>query len=461
MPKVTRKLVSRDLNARKFKELQAQASLLGSLRKEVWHRFGSLAGVGVDFRKIRNEWTETRDFSPLPATSWRDTLESVIDDIKMYEEAAKVKVRRDIAKKFNDKTRKDLYRLLKYDEWVNHPYLCRKMRQYKKHGKTRVDDQIVLTAGRYGQFKGKDGNTWLKIPTFERRKRLCIPLNSNIDLKGQLRLILKDGLVEVHHCIDQRMFSPCGTEILGIDKGYTEAFADSEGNFHGIGLGKVLSKGTEARCKKSKARNKLREIAKKKPHKARNINKYNLGTKKQSRKIELQRQHIRDIAFKAAHSVVDRAREVRTEDLTSPIASKVQWKKYNRTMTAWTKGYLAEAIESVTKARGSSLRVVNAAYTSQIDSTTQRLEGKRVGDQFHHVSGVVSHADTNAAINIKYRADDIDISLYTPYKSVKTILLNRVATGGGSRGVSRSDRPSRTPVAPVRATAESELLNSA
>lgn len=49
-------------------------------------------------------------------------------------------------------------------------------------------------------------------------------------------------------------------------------------------------------------------------------------------------------------------------------------------------------------------------YTSQMDSMTDRLEGRRVGDKFYHMNGDVSQADTNAAVNVKQRADDTEIS---------------------------------------------------
>ena len=81
----------------------------------------------------------------------------------------------------------------------------------------------------------------------------------------------------------------------------------------------------------------------------------------------------------------------------------------------------------VVKDRGSILHYVNAAYTSQMDSETHCLEGRRVSDKFYHVSGAVSHADVNAACNIKHRFYlDKEISLYTPYLKVKEILLNRL-----------------------------------
>lgn len=459
MSKVTRVLKSVGLNRAKFDELNSQAKPLGDLRKEIWQRFGSLAGVGVNHRKIRDEWVKTRDFLPLPAKAWKETLRDVIDDIDMYEESAKEKVRKAIYLRTKDKTeRKRLFKLLASDKWMNNPFLSRKMRQYKKHGKTDVDNQIVLEGGVYGQFKGKDGNTWLKVPSFTRGKQVCVPLNSKVTLQGCLRLILKDGVVEVHYVIEQKKFAPSGDEIIGVDKGYSEAFADSEGNFHGKEFGKILTIATELRNKKGKARNKLYQIAKKNPAKAKNIYKFNLGKKKQAKTLEKTEKLIRSVAFQSVHSIVNKAKEVRAEDLTSIVVNKNKWKKYNRLMSSWAKGSLSEALESVTKARGSCLRLVNCAYTSQIDSNTGRLEGRRVGDKFHHENGEVSHADINAAVNIKYRGDDTEITLYTPYKEVKKILLGRSAAIGGVSKLTARNRPSMTPVAHKKlASTESEL----
>lgn len=460
MSKVCRVLKSVDLNHKKYLALEQQADLLGKLRKEIWQRFGSLNGVGANHRKIRDEWVQSRDFSPLPAKAWKETLRDVLDDISMYEEAAKEKVRKAIRARTQDKaTQKILYTKLKNHQWMSDPFLSRKMRQYKKHGKTTVNNQIVVEYGVYKQFKGRDGNTWLKIPSLVRGQMICIPLNSNVELHGCLRLILKGGVVFVHHTIEQKKFRGCGDKIVGVDKGYSEAFADSERNFHGKNFGKVLTHATEVRNKKGKARNKLFQIAKKKSHKAKNIYKFNLGKKKMTIRLAKTEALIRNIAFQAAHSVVDQAQEVRAEDLTSPIVSKLKWKKYNRLMSSWAKGSLAEALESVCKARGSCLRLVNCAYTSQMDSNTRRLEGRRVGDQFYHVNGEVSSADTNAAVNIHHRGDDTEITRFTSYKEVKRILMGRsTAIGGVSEIVKSCDRPSMTPVARRKRTStESEL----
>lgn len=46
MPKVTRIAHSIDLNRAKYDSLREQAKMLGTLRKEVWHRFGKYALIG-------------------------------------------------------------------------------------------------------------------------------------------------------------------------------------------------------------------------------------------------------------------------------------------------------------------------------------------------------------------------------------------------------------------------------
>jgi len=242
-----------------------------------------------------------------------------------------------------------------------------------------------------------------------------------------LRLILKNDVVEVHTLVNNKKQASCGTEIIGVDKGYTEVLADSEGEFHGEGFGKLLTPISNSRVEKNKKRNKLLQIAKKaKPAKAARIIKNNLGIKKRQKQNRKTKQQIRSHCFKAVHSLVDKAKEVIAEDLTTPIPKKNNWRQFNRLMNQWTKGLITEALETVVKARGSRLHYVNAAYTSQMDSNTHLLQGNRVGDKFHHANGEVSHSDINAARNIKQRFNDPDISRYMPYKKVKQILLDRL-----------------------------------
>ena len=351
-----------------------------------------------------------------------------MDDIKLYEAAAKEKVRKRIFQRFKGKEAKAYFTLLKFNQWIGDSLLSRWMRREKKHGRNHTRNQIIVESGVYTQFTGKDGKTWLKIPSLIKGKRICIPLNSHVFLTGTLRLILRHDVIEVHYTVDRKMQSSCGTKTLGIDKGYTEVFADSDGGFHGIGFNQHLTKASESRMKKNQARNKLFQMAKKaSPAKRERIERHNLGTKKRDQQNRKIKQQIRGCCFQAAHSLVNQAREIIAEDLTTPIKKKTHWKRFNRLMNQWMKGSITEALETVTKARGSCLHYVSGAYTSQMDSNTHHLEGRRVGDKFYHVNGEVSHADTNAARNTKHRwVKDKEITRYMPYQIIKRILLSRL-----------------------------------
>ena len=78
---VTRILYSDDLNQGKFDQLVKQAKRLGIVRSEVWQRFGSVAGVGLKDRKVRDQWIkEKRDFGVL-ANPWKETLRDAMGDM--------------------------------------------------------------------------------------------------------------------------------------------------------------------------------------------------------------------------------------------------------------------------------------------------------------------------------------------------------------------------------------------
>ncbi len=98
--KGTRIYISNALNKGKYLALLAQAGLLGGVRSEVWQRFGSIRGTGVNHRVVRADWVKNRDFSPLPAKAWKETLRDGLDDIRLYEAACKEKVRKQIHARF-------------------------------------------------------------------------------------------------------------------------------------------------------------------------------------------------------------------------------------------------------------------------------------------------------------------------------------------------------------------------
>lgn len=420
--KVTRIAYSKKLNQGKFDRLQEIALRLGDLRTELWDRYGSIAGVTIDPTELRNQWVKEKRSFNVPARLWKETLRATLDDIATYREAAKVKVRKAIRCHTKDKEeQKRLYILLKSDRWLEDSYLRRMMRKYCKHGHTSVANQIILDSGCYTVF-ALSGKTWLSVMSLARGQRIAIPLNTTFKPASTLRLILRDGLVEVHYTIGVESGKPAGKAIIGIDKGYTEVFTDSDGIKHGLGLGALLSKESDTLKKKYQKRNKLKAIADKKPH----VRLSNLGRKKLDARKEKHTANVRDLVYKAAHSVVDKANVVVSEDLTSVIPDKKKYGKHqSRRLSGWVKGVMSEALQSVTQRRSSTLSLVNAAYTSQMDSRYGALLGQRNGDTFYGFDRVVEDADTNAARNILARLDDKEITLFTPYKQVKAILLRR------------------------------------
>ncbi|MCP4283607.1 MAG: IS200/IS605 family element transposase accessory protein TnpB, partial [Gammaproteobacteria bacterium] len=153
---------------------------------------------------------------------------------------------------------------------------------------------------------------------------------------------------------------------------------------------------------------------------------HNLGRKKVNSRARKAEANIRDIVFKAVHEVVDKAAVIVAEDLTAPMSGGRKFaKNTNRRLAAWTKGVIAEALETVSQRRGSTLVPVNPAYTSQTDHRNGCLVGKRIGDSFYCFDGVVLQADENAALNVLARRLDPEMDRWTPYRKVQSILLAR------------------------------------
>src|SRR6476661_7163426 len=88
-------------------------------------------------------------------------------------------------------------------------------------------------------------------------------------------------------------------------------------------------------------------------------------------------------------------------------------------------GGTGSSAHEVCTQRGATHVVVNAAYTSQMDSFTNLLEGRREGDKFYRANGDVLQADFNAARNVRARMGDPEITRYMPHLQVRQILLSR------------------------------------
>ena len=444
--KVTRIIYSDNLNQAKYDALNEIAKRCGSIRTEVWRNYGSIGGLGARFRPVRDGWIADKHVKNLPQRIWRVTLSDSLDDIKANREAAKEIVKRHIFRNIDDKDkRKELLKKLKKDSvWINDSYLRRLMRQYWKQGKNHTFNQIVLEPGSYKCFS-HNGKNYIEVISLKRCKRIAIPVGTNYSITGQIRLILRDGKVEIHYTIDNTDDRACGNNKIGIDKGYTEAFVDSEGEFYGKGLGTILSKESDSLKKKYQKRNKIKtvldQVEQKNPKKAKRIRKNNLGRKKLNRRKKKHQAKVKTIVFTAVNRIVDKAETVVCEDLTKTFKSRNLGKNTNRRLSGWVKGLMASAIDIVASRRGSRVILVNAAYTSQICSKCGCF-GKRTGNTFHCASGCGAEggADQNAAVNILARLHDKELHRWLPFQKVKQILLERCRQSDETAHPERKDQ---------------------
>lgn len=173
--KVTRIAHSRRLNPGKYRALAEQARRLGTIRSEVWQRFGSIQGVGVSDRQIRDAWLREGRIFPVSANAWKETLRDAKGDISAHLKAAKVKARRSIWKRTADSAeRRRLFSALKGNDWTSDPYLRRIMRQDWRRGHNHTHNQIIVRSDNYTSFQ-LGGRAWIKIPGLEKGQRIAIP----------------------------------------------------------------------------------------------------------------------------------------------------------------------------------------------------------------------------------------------------------------------------------------------
>ena len=87
--KVTRIAYSRDLNGGKYGLLVGQVRRLGRVRSSVWDRYGSITGVGLSDRQIRDRWMAdgTATSCGVLANAWKGTVRDAVADIRAHREA--------------------------------------------------------------------------------------------------------------------------------------------------------------------------------------------------------------------------------------------------------------------------------------------------------------------------------------------------------------------------------------
>ncbi|TXH56967.1 MAG: hypothetical protein E6Q89_04830, partial [Bacteroidia bacterium] len=227
--------------------------------------------------------------------------------------------------------------------------------------------------------------------------------------------------------------SPTINNIIGIDLGYSEVFVDNNGNHYGIEFGKHLQTKSDHLKQKNQKRNKLFQLAEKyinqnKLKKARNIQRFNLGKIKYNKLISKQNATSECIINQAINQLISKnPNKIIVTEKLDKLISKNLGKNWNRRLSSWIKGTIRERIEFKALAKGFSHKQVNASYTSQTCPTCGFVDRKnRKQDKFGCLNcGHEGHSDQVAATNIANRYLDPQITIHTPYREVKQILLAR------------------------------------
>ncbi|NEO65718.1 MAG: transposase, partial [Moorea sp. SIO4G2] len=222
-------------------ELLSTMKKLGVVRSESYNKLGSISHWGLDWKKA---YPEVRSFRTpeslgLPSKLMEWTVSDVAKAITAQQAACTEAVVKKIYKKFpgkdNQKKRKELCKQLKTLAFLNNSLLHRLVRKEFQRGHSWVKNQIVYQQGGYKCKRLSRQTYQLELAGLRRGKRNRIVVRSNRKIKGQIRLIHNQFLqrFEIHFLVDHGTVEISSERrSLGVDKGYTEAFYDSEGQAH-------------------------------------------------------------------------------------------------------------------------------------------------------------------------------------------------------------------------------------
>ena len=313
-------------------------------------------------------------------------------------------------------------------------YLRRRARRIMKdRPKVKKARSFALDNSLYKVFETIDGQG-ISISCLERGHRIRIPMEGEGEISGNIRVVLlpERRRIELHISFEIKAAKAQTEEVMALDVGITEVFADDEGNLYGEGMGEVLKEASRKLDEKGRKRNKLHALRKKnlgqgKRKKARQIGKYNLGRKALAERKRRAKMTIENQINRAIAEALKKRRpsSVVTEKLD--IRGRARSKDISRRVSYWHRRRLKERIEFKASVAGCERKQINPAYTSQSCPACGYLDkANRQGDRFQcQKCGHAGHADVIAAINQKARMKDQEITLYTPKERVRLILVRR------------------------------------
>ena len=421
-------------------ELLTTMQRLGVVRSETYNKLGSVNYWGLDWKKAYPlvRAFRTPESLGLPSKLMEWTVSDVSKAISAQQAACIEALSKKIYRRYpgddNSDKRKDCYRQLSSTEFLANSFLHREVRKQYQRGHSWVRNQIVYQQGGYKCERINRHTYQLELAGLHRGKRNKIIVRSNRKIQGQIRLIYNKYFqrFEIHFLVNHgTVNTPKKLKEIGIDKGYTEAFYDSDNNVHGAGLGKLATKKSDRITAKNRNRGKLwalhRKLEKLEPAKSARIFKNNLSRKTENRRYRQDQAIIASLIGGASKSLLNDSIKVFAEDLTQPIKGKRQSLAMSRKLNSWMKGYMRDSLQKWANWTGSVITEVQASYTSQVDSVTGTLLGARKGDNFIRFTGDVLQSDLNAAKNILARGADKEISRYMGKEEVLAVLLRRTA----------------------------------
>lgn len=268
---------------------------------------------------------------------------------------------------------------------------------------------------------------YIKLMSLIPGKRILIPLLGKTAVSGTITLVLSEEAIHLHIPQELKKKTLPKTPPEAIDFGYTEVMTDTQGHRYGTQFGSILTRATEDRHQKMKKRHKLHALSKKTTH-PKPLKTYNLGNKKKQANTK----RIRATLEKEINTAINQLIRTKnpslliTEDLHHAFTYDKS-KKMNRKLSNWLKGKLQERITFKALAEGFRHEQVNPAYGSQTCPHCDFVDHRnRKEDCFQCLHcGHEDASDRVAAQNYARRFGDQEIGRHTPYRHVKTILLDR------------------------------------
>lgn len=294
----------------------------------------------------------------------------------------------------------------------------------------------------------------LKLSTINKGKRVIIPFNPNkwaqkfFSKRKGCFIVCPDeqGNLNLHIPIEEEPKKNNNNKEIAIDKGFRKLIVDSNKQKYGDDWHELEKKLDEKFQKKQKQRNKLYALRKelhkkwtetkdKKTYKKiKHLEKYNLGRKKFNKNKIKTKETIKNNVNQTINEVISKNPKLKTivlEKLDRFDNGRKYSKKSNRLLNQWKRGFLKDKFTFISQLKSLELAYQNRAYTSQECSNCGYVhKDNRQGERFTCIKcGFREDADVNGALNILQRKYDSEISLYTPYKKVKEILLQRYSVG--------------------------------